>query len=582
VREKGERRIANLFLRFRKRSERQGWFGWLYNIGERYAPVTRSSPLRRCVQIACLGLFLFAFFYVCWPYSASFDQTTFTAREIYKAELFLLLDPLVGVSILLAGQYANWATFVWTIGILVACLLVPRGFCGYLCPLGTLIDLFDWLIGRHFRRFHLVKDVARGGWVHFKYYLLTAVLVSSLGGVLLSGFFAAIPVLTRGMMFTGARVQLAALKGERQLAPVDTTFYLSVTLFVAVFVLSLLGRRFWCRYVCPSGALLSVGNFLRIGERKVADSCIHCNRCIEICPFDAIKEDFTTRTGDCTYCQTCGGVCPPQAIQFVSRWHREDLKEENDPPVMGRPLSRRSFVAATAAAAVAAVTVRTVDGSAVSRNPLRPPGSVPEEEFLDLCIRCGQCFKVCPGPVLHPAGLDFGWEDLWTPVANLDHAGCHQDCNFCTLVCPTGAIQPLEIGVKRKVHMGLARVDVQTCLPFRAEDRRDCDLCYSECRQAGYDAIEMREIQIELDPPPPEGMFSDMELLEMSRIRAPFVDADACVGCGICQYRCFTTYVKQQEELEQSAIVVSAENQHRLMKFPAKAEGLPPSTDRPQ
>jgi NAD-dependent dihydropyrimidine dehydrogenase PreA subunit len=199
---------------------------------------------------------------------------------------------------------------------------------------------------------------------------------------------------------------------------------------------------------------------------------------------------------------------------------------------------------------------------------------VPEELFLDLCIRCGQCFKVCPGPVLHPAGVEHGWESLWTPVVRPDHAGCHQDCNFCTQVCPTGAIQPLDIAVKRKVHMGLARVDTNTCLPLRAANRRDCDLCYFECQRAGYHAIEMREIEIELDPPPPEGMFSELELHEMSRIRAPFVEADACVGCGICQYRCHMTHVVQQQELARSAIIVVAENEHRLTSYPAEPNAV--------
>jgi len=115
------------------------------------------------------------------------------------------------------------------------------------------------------------------------------------------------------------------------------------------------------------------------------------------------------------------------------------------------------------------------------------------------------------------------------------------------------------MAVKRRVHMGLARVDTNTCLPFRKEDRRDCDVCYVECKQAGYHAIEMKEIAIKLDPPPPEGMFSEMELLEMTRIQAPFVNADACVGCGICQYRCHTRYVVQQRMLARSAIRVFAE-----------------------
>jgi NAD-dependent dihydropyrimidine dehydrogenase PreA subunit len=125
--------------------------------------------------------------------------------------------------------------------------------------------------------------------------------------------------------------------------------------------------------------------------------------------------------------------------------------------------------------------------------------------------------------------------------------------------------------------MGLARVDTETCLPFRQTDRRECDVCYVECRQAGYDAIELREIEIPLDPPPPEGMFSELELREMSRIRAPFVNAATCVGCGICEYRCHTLYVVQQQTLARSAVRIFAENEHRLRSYPAQPGDLPPA-----
>ena len=89
----------------------------------------------------------------------------------------------------------------------------------------------------------------------------------------------------------------------------------------------------------------------------------------------------------------------------------------------------------------------------------------------------------------------------------------------------------------------------------------------SNARQAGYDAIEMQEIRIELVPPPPEGMFSDVELDAMSRIRVPVVKTDACVGCGICQYRCQTRRARQDGLLEQSAITVRAENEHRELRL---------------
>ncbi len=566
-------RSLNIFFPFLKKKERTGWRGrchrWLTLLG----PVWRSSPVRRVIQVVCLALFFYFFFFTCWPYAEHFTSTTFSDKEWMPVDSFLLIDPLVGLSTVLAGKVLNWGTLVWMVGVVALCLLIPRGFCGFLCPLGTLIDGFDWLIGRHFRKLHLEEP--RGGWVHFKYYLLVAVLMSSVFGVLTSGFFSAIPVLTRGVLFTGGRLQLGLIKGWENVGPAGWTMYLSVAMAAGVFLLSLLGKRFWCRYACPSGALLSFFNLFRVSERKVESTCIHCDRCVEICPFAAIKEDFTTRTSDCTLCQSCGGVCPTDAIKFVPRGNLINLKINDDPPVKPRPLSRRGFMAA-GAMGVAAAAATPIHGRAKNRDlPLRPPGSVPEREFLDLCIRCGECFNVCPGPVLHPAGLEHGLESLWTPVAVPSHAGCHQDCSFCTQVCPTGAIQPLEIEVKRKVHMGLAIMNTETCLPFDDEGREDCDDCYQECVDAGYNAIEMRTLKFDLNPPPPAGVFSDEEIEQMSSIHAPFVNADACVGCGICEYRCHTKYVKQIGRLNQSAIIVKALKEHRALKFPERPEDLP-------
>ena len=569
---------ANIFLAFRKKSKRGAWWKALDRVGA----VTRSSPARRVIQVICLVLFLDAFFRVCWPYSSRFSADTFSDKEYLPVELFLLIDPLVGVSTALAGRILNWQTLVWTLGILAFCVLIPRAFCGYFCPLGTLIDAFDWAVGRWFKRWHVadnpIADEVTGssgrGWAHFKYYLLFGILVTSCFGFLTSGFFSAIPVLTRGMLFSLARLQLGWLKGPNQLDAIGPMFFVSLALFACVFLLSLKGRRFWCRYVCPSGALLSVFNTFRVGERKVESTCINCNKCVEICPFDAIEEDFTTRENDCTYCQTCGGVCPTQAIKFVTRWNDSDLKVENDPPVQPRPLSRRGFVAASAIGAASALGTRGLLGGETPA-PLRPPGSVPESDFLDLCIRCGECFKVCPGPVLHAAGLQYGLEAMWTPVATPEHAGCHQDCNFCTQVCPTGAIQPLDLAVKRITHMGLARINTATCLPFDESNREDCNLCFVECEQAGYHAIEMKPLELPVDRDELESQgFSDFEINEMSTIQAPFVDADKCTGCGICTYRCHTRYTVQEQRLAESAIQIDAVNEHRRRSFPSDPDLL--------
>jgi len=164
--------------------------------------------------------------------------------------------------------------------------------------------------------------------------------------------------------------------------------------------------------------------------------------------------------------------------------------------------------------------------------------------------------------VLHPAGQEFGWEALWSPVVVPSHAGCHQDCNFCTQVCPTQAIRPLSLAEKRKTAIGLAVINIKTCLAHTG--KQECRLCFDECQAAGYRAIEMRPIELELDAIP-EGMFSDVELEAMRSIEAPFVDTDACMGCGLCEYRCHTTYIKQQAVLVQSAIrIVSCNSKQSI------------------
>jgi len=214
---------ANIFFPYLKKSKRTGWRGKAWRWFERIGPVTRSSPARRIVQTVCLVLFLDAFFRVCWPYAEQFTSETFARKETFPVESFLLIDPLVGLSTALAARAFNWPTLFWFVGIVAFCIVIPRAFCGYFCPLGTLIDAFDWLIGRHFKRWH-VLDNPEGlkkprGWEHTKYYLLTGVLITSAFGVLSSGLFSAIPILTRGLLFSGGRLQLASMKGQVSLVP---------------------------------------------------------------------------------------------------------------------------------------------------------------------------------------------------------------------------------------------------------------------------------------------------------------------------------------------------------------------------
>jgi len=543
------RRVLHALVpRALRSTPREARAGPLRQLLGRAGPTWVSAPVRRVLQMLFLAAFLVLFFWVAWPYGAREYALHRESKELIDAELFLALDPLVSVSTALAAR-----TWVWSLAfaavMLLSGVLVPRGFCGYVCPLGTLIDLFDWAVGRRVQRFRVERD---GWWTNLKYYLLTGTLIAAACGVLLSGFVAAIPVLTRGLQFSLAPLQSGIARDWYLVPPMNVGHVVSLVLFAAVLAMGLWRPRFWCRYVCPTGAMFSVANAFRGVERKVESSCINCNKCALICPFDAIKADYTTRTADCTLCQTCGGVCPTHSIKFVHRLERSNLKTPGDPPVHETAVSRRGLLVGSGVGVLGALLTRYAfgvpRGDDAEWHPIRPPGSVPEEDFLDLCIRCGECFRACPNDVLQPMAFEQGFEGLWAPQAVPNWAGCEPSCNNCGQVCPTGAIRALPLEEKRAARMGLAIIDPQTCLPLAG--REDCQMCVDECAAADYHAIEFMRVHPRLDddgaPVPGTGFL------------APVVIDDLCVGCGLCQTRCHGINVKEKGLLRRTAIEVFA------------------------
>jgi len=179
---------------------------------------------------------------------------------------------------------------------------------------------------------------------------------------------------------------------------------------------------------------------------------------------------------------------------------------------------------------------------------VRPPGSVPEPEFLRLCVRCGECFQACPNDVLQPMGFEHGSKWAWTPQVVADWSGCEPSCSNCGQVCPTGAIRALSLEEKRAARMGLAVIDKKTCLPYAG--REECQLCVDECATAGYDAIEFVRSGIETD--------DSGQPVEGTGFLAPVMLEELCVGCGLCQTRCHAINVKVKGLLAESAVRVEA------------------------
>ncbi|GIW81707.1 MAG: hypothetical protein KatS3mg105_3514 [Gemmatales bacterium] len=140
----------------------------------------------------------------------------------------------------------------------------------------------------------------------------------------------------------------------------------------------------------------------------------------------------------------------------------------------------------------------------------RPPGALPEPEFLSRCIHCFLCQDVCPPgciqmkPVTEP--------DRHTPHILPRVKACTL-CLKCGQVCPTGALRPLDN--KSQVRMGVARVDEQLCVSHLRTGV--CGACYTICPMRGK-AIT-------------QGLFN-----------APTVHPDFCTGCGLCEEVCIVPY----------------------------------------
>lgn len=153
-------------------------------------------------------------------------------------------------------------------------------------------------------------------------------------------------------------------------------------------------------------------------------------------------------------------------------------------------------------------------GSAV----IRPPAALEESRFVDRCVRCGNCMKVCITNGLQPVLFQSGLAGLWTPELVPEIGYCEYDCTLCGRTCPTGAIRKLTHDEKRRTRLGLARIDESICIPWA--NGTECLVCQEHC------PIPQKAIKIEWGQ------------AQHGAVRRPSVDASLCVGCGICQNKC--------------------------------------------
>lgn len=453
--------------------------------------------------------------------------------------LMLRIDPLVltavtgamrmGISILMLG-------FV-TLGV---SLLLGRVFCGWVCPLGTIFDLYGWIL----KRLKMPIEGPSPSWFRFKYYLLFAILLFSAFGVVspLMGFDP-IVLITRVSATLIGPFERHAGELPWQIGGMTSAHGALIdfsTLFLFMLIMSATTRlsRIWCRTVCPLGAYLAIASRNSVLKRDTS-GCVHCNICTVNCPTGAIsfENPEVYNESECIKCFTCSQACPVDANFFTFKSPIPAMTKSQEPV----SLSRRSFVTTTIAAAAATPILNLSAGEPNSvKKLIRPPMSREERDFLSSCIRCGECMRACPSGILKPAGLEHGLRSLWTPVMVASEGDCVTGCNACSQACPTDAITKYPIAEKYRYKAGTAVFNASSCISHT--EGKFCSECVRVCPT---DAIRIEKdwepegerITIGRNDLPKQG--SDRPAPEGLKPTRPIkVDYGRCVGCGACETSC--------------------------------------------
>lgn len=273
--------------------------------------VDHSQRLRRTVQIlfAALNVWIGVEFYLFVRHYETGGESMYVPRPP-GVEGWLPIASLMNLKYWLAtGEVPaiHPAGMFLLIAFLAISFLFRKSFCSWLCPVGTLSEWL-WRAGRSIfgRNFLLPRRVD--------------IALRSLKYVLLGLFLYAVGSMSAPAIRAFMEGPYGIIADVKML---NFFRYLSLTAAVTLGMLavaSIFVQNFWCRYLCPYGALLGLAaRFSPARIRREPEVCIDCAKCAKACPsLLPVDKLITVRSPECTGCVECVAVCPAEGALYLS------------------------------------------------------------------------------------------------------------------------------------------------------------------------------------------------------------------------------------------------------------------------
>jgi polyferredoxin len=289
----------------------------------------RSQLIRHAVQLSFVALngWLGVQFFLWVRYFERSGEGLYVSRPA-GVEGWLPIAGLMNTKYLLTtGRVPNVhpAAMYLFLGFLLMSILLKKAFCSWLCPVGTLSESL-WRLGRRFFKGNLRLPKWLDLPLRSLKYVLLALFVAAVGSMSADAL--------DGFMRTpyGLVIDVKMMNFFREMSVTGAI------VIAALALLSTLVQNFWCRYLCPYGALLGIASLLSpVKIRRDKEACIDCGKCARACPASLpVDRLIQIRSVECSACLTCVAVCPAEnALHFAlpprngdtsaERWYRRAI-----------------------------------------------------------------------------------------------------------------------------------------------------------------------------------------------------------------------------------------------------------------